>query len=279
MYYKPECGIVVLDYLRINISASLFDLIYEMYNKNCLNRDYDNLSILPKHTGRAIFSGTIRELALEEFIRFDDDEIHKAICLCHNGHEYHLGDFLESKMDRTVHLTDKLSKIQNLLNFSLTKVCEDLGDLGSKQFRLLVTPQWGSPKLSKGELDVFVIMPFAEEFTNIYNNHIYEVCKKLNFSCKRADDIFTPGMIINDIWNMIYAAKLIICDCTRKNPNVFYELGIAHTLGKQTIILTQNENDVPFDVRHLRYVKYTNSADELQIFDENLRKCIECTVF
>ncbi len=53
----------------------------------------------------------------------------------------------------------------------------------------------------------------------------------------------------------------MICDCTGKNPNVFYEAGIAHTLGKEVILITQSASDVPFDLRHLRYVSYLNNRE------------------
>jgi hypothetical protein len=39
-----------------------------------------------------------------------------------------------------------------------------------------------------------------------------------------------------DVWNSIYSSSIIIADCTGRNPNVFYELGIAHTLGKPVIL-------------------------------------------
>ncbi|MET4764181.1 MULTISPECIES: hypothetical protein [Bradyrhizobium] len=42
---------------------------------------------------------------------------------------------------------------------------------------------------------------------------------------------------------------------------MFYEAGIAHTLGREVILITQNENDIPFDLRHLRHVRYLNNAE------------------
>jgi hypothetical protein len=54
---------------------------------------------------------------------------------------------------------------------------------------------------------------------------------------------------------------VVVCDCTGRNPNVFYEIGIAHTLGREVILITQNAADIPFDLRHLRYVAYLNNAE------------------
>lgn len=56
----------------------------------------------------------------------------------------------------------------------------------------------------------------------------------------------------------------MICDCSGTNPNVFYEIGIAHTLGREIILITQAESDIPFDLRHLRYVRYLNNAEGRQ---------------
>ena len=70
--------------------------------------------------------------------------------------------------------------------------------------------------------------------------------------------------IIQDIVNLIDRAKVVVCDCTGRNPNVFYEIGIAHTLGREVVLLTQSEQDVPFDLRHLRYIRYLNNGEGLR---------------
>ena len=64
---------------------------------------------------------------------------------------------------------------------------------------------------------------------------------------------------------------MVICDCTGRNPNVFYEIGIAHTLGREVILITQVDADIPFDLRHLRYVRYLNNGEGLQTLRERLQ--------
>jgi hypothetical protein len=64
--------------------------------------------------------------------------------------------------------------------------------------------------------------------------------------------------------SLIDRSRVVICDCTGRNPNVFYEIGIAHTLGREVILITQNPEDIPFDLRHLRYVRYLNNAEGRQ---------------
>lgn len=43
---------------------------------------------------------------------------------------------------------------------------------------------------------------------------------------------------------------------TTRNPNVFYELGLAHALKKPVVLVSSNESDVPFDLKHIRVIYY-----------------------
>jgi guanylate kinase len=92
----------------------------------------------------------------------------------------------------------------------------------------------------------FVLMPFREELRPVYEDHIAKVCKDLGISVSRADQIFSASPIMEDIREAVLTARYIVADLTDFNPNVFYELGICHALGKQVILITQNPN-VPFD--------------------------------
>jgi hypothetical protein len=104
--------------------------------------------------------------------------------------------------------------------------------------------------------DVFVLMPFITELKPVYEDHIQAACKRANLSCRRADDFFRVGEIMHDIWSAMFLSDWIIADCTGRNPNVFYEMGIAHTIGKRVILITQDEEDAPFDIRHIRFFEY-----------------------
>jgi nucleoside 2-deoxyribosyltransferase len=55
---------------------------------------------------------------------------------------------------------------------------------------------------------------------------------------KRADSLFGPGNIINEIWALVRDAKVLVAELTDKSPNVFYELGLAHALGKPVVMLS-----------------------------------------
>jgi len=107
---------------------------------------------------------------------------------------------------------------------------------------------------------VSVMMPFDLEFNAVYDS-IRQAAENLDLRCRRADDIWENAAIIQDVVSLIDRSRVVICDCTGRNPNVFYEVGIAHTLGREVILVAQNENDIPFDLRHLRYVRYLNNAE------------------
>ena len=72
----------------------------------------------------------------------------------------------------------------------------------------------------------------------------------------RADELFTTGSIVEQIWDQITKAALLLADLSGKNANVFYELGLAHAARKPVVFTSSNVEDVPFDLRHLRVIIY-----------------------
>lgn len=121
----------------------------------------------------------------------------------------------------------------------------------------------------------FVLMPFREELKEIYEDSIKIAFGQIGMICERADDIFHNSAIMEVIWTKICSAEIIVADLTGKNPNVFYEVGIAHTLGKEVVLITQNEEDVPFDLRHLKYIKYSTTKRGQNQFIEGLKMTVQ----
>lgn len=116
-----------------------------------------------------------------------------------------------------------------------------------------------SVSVSAGDM-CFVIMPFAPPLGNHYSLIFEPAIKKAGLKPVRADDdIFATGKIIDQIWQGVNAAKVLVAELTSRNPNVFYELGIAHALQKPVVLISSNEEDVPFDVRHIRVIYYDMS--------------------
>ena len=132
---------------------------------------------------------------------------------------------------------------------------------------------FGSPN-KKYAYDLFILMPFTLTLKPVYDDHIKKVAKENNLTVARADDFFSQNSIMHEVWSAIAQATIIIADCTGKNPNVFYEIGIAHTIGKPVILITQNQDDVPFDLRHIRYILYEYTPPGMVKFENSLTKTI-----
>lgn len=133
-----------------------------------------------------------------------------------------------------------------------------------------VNPKRKQPKvftLSEPEqiepLLVSAMMPFSPQFNQVYTA-LQQISEQYGLRCRRADDIWENPAVMQDVVSLIDKSRIVICDCTGRNPNVFYEVGIAHALGRDVILITQAENDIPFDLRHLRYISYLNNNEGLR---------------
>ncbi len=165
--------------------------------------------------------------------------------------------------------TPVLDRVQDIFSISLTQ------SLRQDDKTLMISPLFGKPANPGQWAQIFVAMPFKAELYPVYNDHILKVTQALKLSCKRGDDFFTTNHIMNDVWSAIYHAKLCIVDCTGRNPNVFYELGIAHTLGRKTVLITQTMEDIPFDVRSYRVIEYQYTPPGMAKFEETLTKTLQ----
>ena len=117
-------------------------------------------------------------------------------------------------------------------------------------------------------------MPFVPDLRPVYDDHLKAVAGQLKMSIARADDFFTSGHIVEEIWTAILLAQIVVADCTGRNPNVFYEIGLAHAVGKPVILIAQNEDDVPFDLRHRRYLRYQFTPRGMREFETSVTKVI-----
>ena len=111
----------------------------------------------------------------------------------------------------------------------------------------------------------FVMMPFGGKFKDWYADVFAPAISNAGMTPKRADDVYQTGSIVTQIWHLIQQSQIGLADLSDRNPNVMYELGLAHALGKPALLLTRDIEDVPFDLRHLRIIKY----------DLNSPKCTE----
>lgn len=113
---------------------------------------------------------------------------------------------------------------------------------------------------TKPKAFVFVLMPFHEQYKDIYEVGIKAACKDAGAYCERVDEQMFEGNILARIYNQIAKADVIVADMTEHNSNVFYETGYAHALNKQVILLTQNASDIPFDLKHQPHIVYSGDG-------------------
>ena len=135
-------------------------------------------------------------------------------------------------------------------------------------------PIFRRPELIPSQPDLLMLMPFSPNLKPVFDNHIKKVAASLGISAGRADDFFTKESIMQDIWSAIFHARVIVADCTKRNPNVFYEIGIAHTLGKNTVLISQSLKDIPFDLQHLRYIIYDFTPRGMSNFEQSLEMAL-----
>lgn len=167
-------------------------------------------------------------------------------------------------------VADRVRFIQQLFDVSLT-------DITRKGVPIKSHPLFGDPidDFDHTWTDVFVIMPFRDKFNDVYQKAIKPAVKDAGYTVRRGDDFFSDQRIMDEVWSAIYHSKLCIVECSDNNPNVFYELGIAHMLGRPTIMIVESDDDVPFDIRDRRMILYNNNDNGLEELRDLLLKTIK----
>jgi hypothetical protein len=120
----------------------------------------------------------------------------------------------------------------------------------------------------------FVLMPFNKELEPIYDDHIRTVVEAEKLKCLRADEIASSNLITWDIWEKINRARFIIADLSGRNPNVFYEVGLAHAIGKEVILLASAIEDASFDLQSIRCIVYSYTPRGMKDMEEKLKSSI-----
>ena len=118
---------------------------------------------------------------------------------------------------------------------------------------------------------VAVMMPFGPAFDPVHEA-IRQACRP--WQTQRVDEIYGPSKVANDIFTTIEQSRLVICDLTGRNANVLYEAGLVHARNRDVVVITQHDDDVPFDLQHIRYVKYLNNRQGLEALTEGLRATV-----
>lgn len=121
----------------------------------------------------------------------------------------------------------------------------------------------------------FVLLEFSCPYTDIYENLIKPTIEEEGFRCLKSDDIFSTNSVIEDIWANINKSALIVAEISSNNPNVLYELGICHTVGKNVMMITQYPEEIPFNFRHMRCYPYKNDISGSVELKRNIKSVLQ----
>ena len=156
---------------------------------------------------------------------------------------------------------------------SLPPAVYDLVDTIENQLRTMPRPDFafGYPisaaiRPEGSRRPAFLAISYAPEFDPV-KQAVQDTGWLAGFDCAVTGNLASPGIVMDQVWQGIRGSDAVVADITGKNPNVFYEIGLAHALGKEVILLTQ-EADAPFDIRSSRLIRY--SLGDLATLKANL---------
>lgn len=174
-----------------------------------------------------------------------------------------------TRQRRAVRMTD-----EGTLRRELDAATRELEALRARA--IAADPIWQGRHFTSEKDYCFVLMPFADlrNVQEVYRSHVKPAIERCGLRCERADDIYDISGVMQSVWEGINRARLILADLTERNANVFYELGIAHTLGKPVIMLTQHIEYIPFDLRHLRCIVYNYTPPGVAMLEKALEHTI-----
>ena len=127
-----------------------------------------------------------------------------------------------------------------------------------------------SPDLKRRSEIAAVMMPYRG-FGDV-KKAIFAACETAGFVPQRADDIWDSSTFLDDIYSLILTCGVVIADFTERNPNVMYETGVAHTLGKEVVPITQNLEHIPSNLNGHRALLYLANEEGLRTLTDELTK-------
>ena len=213
---------------------------------------------------------------------------------CILGNEERIS-IVDSIIDHSVLQSIEFGRIRGFLEYEASVRANFLNNLKSENYIPINPKLFNSRDITVDDKKIFILMPFGEKewryckedgqwdndkynFDLPYYHIIEPTISGIGFEIKRADSIYSLEPFMQKIWQDILSSCLVIADLTSANPNVLYELGLAHTIGKKVVLLTQHARYVPADLKAMHYITYSKqlgSEDELK---NKLRKAIRDTL-
>ena len=126
--------------------------------------------------------------------------------------------------------------------------------------------------VNESRLSIGVLMPTGRLFDRIFAEGIAPVCRELGSEAKRVEAQFSGSDKLSGVHDRIRQSDVIVADISARNPNVLYEVGFAHALGKRVILLSQAGEDLPFDQHGHPVIIY---ADNVEFLKNQLREKLQ----
>lgn len=133
----------------------------------------------------------------------------------------------------------------------------------------MVTPVFTGRNFNIKSGTALVTMPLEAYWSETLWVHIQQTLKTIGWDSTRADALYSKEVLETN-WSNLNTVELVIADLTYKHPDVFYKIGIAHTLGKKVILITQHPRDLPGDFRRFPHIVYDNNIHGLQRLAERI---------
>jgi hypothetical protein len=137
-------------------------------------------------------------------------------------------------------------------------------------------PIFGEIPPQTQEKFAFVIMPLRNaNLMNIYNTVVKPIVESKNLECRISEDYPTNKELMKVIWKAICQSQVVIAELTGFNPNVMYELGISHTVGKETIMIIDENQKFPFNISHINIIHYQNTLGGYPVLRKKLSDTLD----
>jgi hypothetical protein len=150
--------------------------------------------------------------------------------------------------------TGLAQSLKNVVGFSLTGT-RDANVPGAEVYLS------GLPEAANASTaDIAILMPFKDQRRAVFEKALRPAAEQAGLSCMRADEFYGSKHIVSEIFSLIKNARLVVSDISGLNPNVMYETGIAHAIGRPVLLIAERGTKVPFDVQHLRRIEYARGG-------------------
>lgn len=229
---------------------------HSLRNPSCLKADNPDI--------REIKRRIVKKLSEDGFSEFEIESLRND-------------EFLEKRMvDNYMDIAAANGRLRSGHTINVIQDPADEPERAVESFTRLYNsaPLTRSDSIAHAGRQCFVLMPFRDELNPVFEDHILPTCEGLGLHVSRADRIFSTRPIMDDVLQAVRESHFIIADLTDSNPNVFYEVGLCHALGKDVILITQLP-DAPFDLRHIRRIFYEYTPRGMTQLSDRLSRTIE----